>query len=99
MISKARHLKDRIPGCQFLAVITGEENTYFERCFEKLGCSDNDRTAIPNAECTTEFIELMKDVSYNGSLAEMLSVLVVCECKFHTTVYIVSNIIDKKAHF
>jgi len=82
MISKARSLKDRIPGCQFLAIITGEENTYFERCFEKFGCTNDERNAIPDAECTIKFINLMKDVSSNGSLAEMLAVLVVCEWSY-----------------
>eukprot|EP00978_Attheya_sp_CCMP212_P047876 scaffold442861_cov59-Attheya_sp.AAC.1 len=50
IIAHARSLEDRIPGCQFLALITGKENTYFERCFEKLSISAEDRTAIPDAE-------------------------------------------------
>lgn len=79
VVSKARCLEDRIEGCQFLAVITGKENTYFERCFSAFNCTKEDREAIPNAQCTTDFINLMLDVSRNGSLGEMLSVLVVCE--------------------
>lgn len=83
MIAKARCLSDRIPGCQFLAVITGKENTYFERCFEKLGCADPmKRESIPDAPCTAGFISLMRDVSANGTLGEMLSVLVVCEWSY-----------------
>ena len=34
MVAAAPTLQDRIPGCQFLALITGKENTYFERSFE-----------------------------------------------------------------
>lgn len=83
MVAKARCLSDRIPGCQFLAVVTGEENTYFERCFEKLGCADpTDRECIPHAPCTAGFINLMRDVSANGTLGEILSVLVVCEWSY-----------------
>jgi thiaminase/transcriptional activator TenA len=36
IIAKAQCLEDRIPGCQFLAMITGTENTYFERSFKAL---------------------------------------------------------------
>jgi len=69
MVAKCRSLEDRIPGCQFLAVITGKENTYFERSFEKLGCADPAaRMAIPNDECTSKFIELMTTVAQQGSL-------------------------------
>ena len=39
IISHARSLEDRIPACQFLALVTSKENTYFERCFEQLGCA------------------------------------------------------------
>lgn len=83
MISKARCLEDRIPGCQFIALITGKENTYFERCFEKIdGCSAEERGLIPDDECTAAFIGLMQEVASTGSLGEMLSVLVVCEWSY-----------------
>lgn len=85
MISNARTLEDRIPGCQFLAIITGKENTYFERCFEKLGdgCgTKEERDLIPNDPCTDGFLKLMKDVAANGILGEMLAVLVVCEWSY-----------------
>jgi len=83
MIAHARCLSDRIPGCQFLALITGAENTYFERCFEKLdGCSVADRDLIPYAACTTGFCDLMREVAMKGTLGEMLSVLVVCEWSY-----------------
>jgi len=84
VIANARSLEDRIPGCSFLAVITGKENTYFERCFEKLGCTKEERDQIPDDPCTTGFIALMKEVSASGSLGEMLSVLVVCEWSYQT---------------
>jgi thiaminase/transcriptional activator TenA len=82
VIAHARSLEDRIPGCQFLAMITGMENTYFERCFEKMGVTAEDRSKIPDAACTTGFCNLMRDVAVNGTLAEMLSVIVVCEWSY-----------------
>jgi thiaminase/transcriptional activator TenA len=70
IISKVHCLEDRIPGCQFLAVITGKENTYFERSFEKLGVSQQERTETetPNDPCTTRFITLMRSTALEGSL-------------------------------
>ena len=82
IISHARSLEDRIPACQFLALVTSKENTYFERCFEQLGCTAEERASIPDAECTIGFCNLMRDAAMNGSLAEMLSVIVVCEWSY-----------------
>jgi thiaminase/transcriptional activator TenA len=82
VIANARCLQDRLPGCQFLALITGKENTYFERSFTKLGVSSEEREKIPDAACTTGFCQLMLSVAREGSLGEMLSVLVVCEWSY-----------------
>jgi len=84
IIGKARCLEDRIPLCQFLGLVTAKENTYFERCFEKLGCTKEERDQIPDDPCTTRFMALMKEVSVGGNLAEMLSVMVVCEWSYQT---------------
>jgi thiaminase (transcriptional activator TenA) len=83
VIAHCRSLADRIPACQFLALITSKESTYFERCFEALNdCDPSTRAAIADAPCTTGFCNLMCDVAMNGSLGEMLSVLVVCEWSY-----------------
>jgi thiaminase (transcriptional activator TenA) len=84
IIAHARTLEDRIPGCMFLATITGKENTYFERSFDALGISAMDRANIPDASCTVAFCDLMKHVAYHGTLAEMLAVIVVCEWTYQT---------------
>lgn len=68
MVANARSLEDRIPGCQFLAVITGQENTYFERAFESLGCTTEERDETPDAACAKGFVNLMKTVAREGSL-------------------------------
>eukprot|EP00568_Trieres_chinensis_P002542 CAMPEP_0183301674 /NCGR_PEP_ID=MMETSP0160_2-20130417/7711_1 /TAXON_ID=2839 ORGANISM="Odontella Sinensis, Strain Grunow 1884" /NCGR_SAMPLE_ID=MMETSP0160_2 /ASSEMBLY_ACC=CAM_ASM_000250 /LENGTH=135 /DNA_ID=CAMNT_0025464329 /DNA_START=25 /DNA_END=428 /DNA_ORIENTATION=+ len=65
-VSRARCLSDRVPGCQFLALITGKENTYFERSFEALGglCADEDnRGDVPDADVTRRFVKLMRDAA------------------------------------
>ena len=69
MIAKCRTLEDRIPACQFLAVITGKENTYFHRSFQRFDVSDEtERNAIDNDPVTTKFIELMRVVANDGTL-------------------------------
>ena len=80
MVANARCLDDRIDGCQFLAVLTGKENTYFERAFVELGIpNESDRHDIPNATVTDAFIELLSDTAKNGTFGQQLAVLVVCE--------------------
>lgn len=82
IIAHSRCLQDRIPACQFLAMITSKENTYFERCFEKFECSEDERKAIPDDPCTSGFCNLMREVAMKGSLGEMLAVIVVCEWSY-----------------
>ena len=82
MIAAARALPDRIPGAQFLALITGKENTYFERSFSALGVTATERELTPNATATEAFIELMRHAARSGSLGEMLAVLVVAEWSY-----------------
>eukprot|EP00933_Yihiella_yeosuensis_P034772 TRINITY_DN28245_c0_g1_i1.p1 TRINITY_DN28245_c0_g1~~TRINITY_DN28245_c0_g1_i1.p1 ORF type:complete len:220 (+),score=36.20 TRINITY_DN28245_c0_g1_i1:56-715(+) len=84
MIANCRTLEDRIPGCQFIALITDKENTYFERSFEAMGCTEEERQSIPNAQCTQGFIDLMHDAAKSGNLGEILAVLVVCEWSYMT---------------
>mmetsp|Transcript_31043 Transcript_31043/g.58966 ORF Transcript_31043/g.58966 Transcript_31043/m.58966 type:complete len:111 (-) Transcript_31043:1740-2072(-) len=68
-IANARTLEDRIPGCQFLALLTGKENTYFERSFEVLGIGDADeRSKVPDEAVTVRFVNLMREVANGGTL-------------------------------
>jgi len=80
IIAHARTYQDRLPGCQFLGLVTSAENNYFERSFEALGTEK--AAEVPPATCTTDFCNLMKEVANSGSLAEMLSVIVVCEWSY-----------------
>lgn len=78
-VSRAPTLKDRIPGCQFLALLTGAENTYFERCFVALGVTDEARATQPDWPATSDFKQLMADAANGTSYADMLAVLAVAE--------------------
>ena len=77
--SYARKFSVSSPPFASRSVITGPENTYFERCFEALGVSAEERSNTPNAEVTTKFCKLMRNVAKSQNLEEMLAVIVVCE--------------------
>ncbi|MBF9052540.1 TENA/THI-4 family protein [Roseobacter sp. HKCCD9010] len=74
-ISQAPSLPDRVPGAQFLAVVTGAENTYFQRSFAALDVSD---TAPVHGQ-TQAFLDLMHRVRKSGNYGEMIAVLTVAE--------------------
>lgn len=76
MIAVAPSLEDRIPGAQFLALITGKENTYFQRAFQELGRTQGIEPA------TTKFITLMQQAARSNKLHVMLAVLVVAEWSY-----------------
>ena len=78
MISKCRNLNDRIPGAQFLGLITSSENTYFVDTFAHYGV--NPEGTEPE-DVTRRFIETMLEAS-RGTLAECLAVLCVCEWSY-----------------
>eukprot|EP00747_Dinoflagellata_sp_TGD_P220281 gnl/TRDRNA2_/TRDRNA2_92281_c0_seq1.p1 gnl/TRDRNA2_/TRDRNA2_92281_c0~~gnl/TRDRNA2_/TRDRNA2_92281_c0_seq1.p1 ORF type:complete len:263 (+),score=57.44 gnl/TRDRNA2_/TRDRNA2_92281_c0_seq1:80-790(+) len=79
-LASAPTLEDRIPGAQFLALILGPENTYFERSFEKLGVTKEQR-ATPAVPVAADFIALMRAAA-KSSFGEQLAVLVVAEWSY-----------------
>ena len=78
-IAHAPSLADSIPLAQFLAVITGPENTYFLRSFEALGVDEAARTDPELWTATNEFQALMREAAASGRYEEMMAVLVVAE--------------------
>lgn len=82
MIAKVPSLSDRVPGAQFLALILGKENTYFQRALQSLGVDDATAGHTPEASVTTAFKELMRGVADSGRLELMLAVLVVAELSY-----------------
>jgi len=83
-IAHAPSLPDRIPLAQFLGVITGPENTYFQRSFEALGVAEADRTAPDLAPATLGFRALMDEAASSGEYAQMVAVLSVAEWSYLT---------------
>lgn len=74
-IAHAPTLADGVPAAQFLAVITGPENTYFLRALEALESAPIDKPAPE----TQAFQELMAEATASGKYHYMLAVLVVAE--------------------
>ncbi|MBO9449627.1 TenA family protein [Tropicibacter sp. R16_0] len=77
-IAHAPSLADSVPAAQFLAVITGPENTYFLRSFEALDVTTDQQNAAP-APATRDFQALMAEAAASGRYELMLAVLVVAE--------------------
>lgn len=63
----------------FLAAVTSDENTYFQRSFEALGVTPADYTAPPLHPVTRQFLEAMADAGRNGSYGEILATLLPAE--------------------
>lgn len=80
-VAHAPTLADAVPGAQFLAVITGPENTYFLRSFEALEMTEAERAAPPAAP-TRWFQGLMQQARESGRYEQMLAVLVVAEWSY-----------------
>ena len=77
-IAHAPTLADSVPAAQFLAVVTGPENTYFLRSFDALEMDEAARNAPP-APPTEGFNTLMAEAAASGRYELMLAVLVVAE--------------------
>lgn len=64
---------------RFIGMVSGEENTYFLRCFEALGVSEQERTETPDTRPTAGFKALMQEAARTRSYAAALAVLNVAE--------------------
>lgn len=78
-IAHAPTLQDSIPLAQFLAVVTGPENTYFHRSFETLSVSEQNWQQPDLWPVTRDFQAIMSEARLSGSYARMIAVLVVAE--------------------
>lgn len=82
-VAHAPTLQDSIPAAQFLALITGPENTYFQRSFAALEMTSDEQSPEPVAE-TAAFIKLMDSARESGRYEQMLAVLVAAEWTYLT---------------
>lgn len=78
-IASADSYAARLRLSRFLAMITSDENTYFQRAFDELGVPEEERTAPKLSETTRAFQDLMREAAESRSYARALSVLAVAE--------------------
>ena len=78
-IATADRFESRIRFAQFGAMITSDENTYFERTFDALGVPAAERSNPVIAAPTAGFQTLMRDAAESGDYASCLAVLTVAE--------------------
>lgn len=81
-IAHAPGLPDALPGAQFLGIIAGPENTYFQRSFEELNVPEHDRTAPKLTPVAQDFQALMNEAARSGRYEKMLAVLVGAEWSY-----------------
>ncbi len=63
----------------FLAAVTSEENTYFQRSFEALAVPEGEREHPQLHPVTRQFIAVMDEVGREGSYGEILATLLPAE--------------------
>lgn len=63
---------------RFAAVLTSDENTYFERCFDRLGVPPSERTNPELWPESRQFLDLLREAG-EGGYADILSVLLPAE--------------------
>jgi thiaminase (transcriptional activator TenA) len=78
-VARADRYSSRLALAGSIAVVTSEENTYFQRSFDALGIDASDRLDPELDPATAAFRELMREVRDGGSYAEILAVLTVAE--------------------
>ncbi len=83
-IAHVPSLPDALPGAQFLGMIAGPENTYFQRCFDELGVPENLRTAPELTPAAKGFQAIMAEAVETRRYEQMLAVLVGAEWSYLT---------------
>ncbi|MBS7539021.1 TenA family protein [Ancylobacter lacus] len=78
-IAFADRFDSRIRFAQFAAMITSDENTYFQRAFDALGVPAQERDAPTLSPVTAAFQELMHDAAQSRDYGCCLAVLSVAE--------------------
>ncbi len=81
-LAKADGYSSRLVIARAIATVTSTENTYFERSFDALDVSSNDRSRPELDAATSAFRALMADTTERGGYAEALTVLTVAEWSY-----------------
>mgnify|MGYP000844402596 FL=1 len=78
-IASADQYAARVRFSQFAAMITSDENTYFQRCFDLLRVPTIERTTPTLDNVTLQFQDLMREAAETRRYASALAVLCVAE--------------------
>ena len=78
-IASADQYAARVRFSQFAAMITSDENTYFQRCFDLLRVPAIERSTPTLDDVTLQFQELMHEAAETRRYASALAVLCVAE--------------------
>ena len=81
-IHYAPSLSDRLPLAQFMGVLAGPENTYFQRSFDALDVAEKERINPTLKAPTKAFQDLMLKASKSGNYGAMVAVLCVAEWSY-----------------
>lgn len=81
-IHHAPSLPDRLPLAQFMGVLAGPENTYFQRSFDALDVAILERSNPDLKTPTKAFQDLMLKASKSGNYGAMVAVLCVAEWSY-----------------
>ena len=81
-IHHAPSLADRLPLAQFMGVLAGPENTYFQRSFDALAVEEEERVNPELELPTLAFQQLMLKASQSGDYGSMIAVLCVAEWSY-----------------
>jgi len=83
-VAHAPAFENRVPLAQFLAGVTGGENTYFQRAFETLGVAPQTYRDPELTEVTRGFHEAMRTAGASGAYPRILCALVAFEWSYLT---------------
>jgi len=78
-VAKAPTMQAKALLSGFLAAVTSDENTYFQRCFDALAVPAALRETPELHPVARDFLEAMRDAGENGSFAEILGTLLPAE--------------------
>lgn len=81
-VASADRFESRVILTQFAAMITGEENTYFQRAFDALGVPEAERLSPRLTEPTRGFRALMTEAADSRGYANCIAVMCVAEALY-----------------
>ena len=78
------NMNSKIKWANFLYAITSDENNYFQRSFDALDISKEERTNTKLFLAISDFSKLMHEVANTGTYEEILAVILAAEWVYYT---------------